>query len=341
MAREENVAERKQGVFVGLLDGTFSMVARTWLTSLLIGGVLFIPTSFLFGWAYGAFVDVMARTAELDRGQPAPLLAAMGVAYLWIVLALLAQGLVYLFVRACVTEHTARAVRGETANTFDVFFYVATEKYLKLLVQRIVQMAIISITFGGVTLVVSVAVGVAAALKAEIAAVLFGVVLGLAGIALVIWISIRYAVTLESLVIDGTGVNQSFDHSMALVRHRWWRVFGYILLFGLMVSFASSLIATPIMFFSTIRQFMQVLQELLRGSSRSESFNTMFLKLFTGLSRRLGILQYVQSLLGAFVTPVFMTLLFLELKKPPAPEKEELPLPSPEAPSPSAPEARP
>lgn len=335
------MAEKKKNVFVDLLDGTFSMISRTWLTSLLIGGVLFIPTSFFFGWAYGAFIDVMVRTAGLGHGDPGPLLMAMGLAYLWIVLALLAQGLVYLFVRACVTEHTARAARGETADTFDVFFSVATQKYPRLLLQRIIQMAIISITVGGVTLVVSVAVGIAAALQAEIAAVLFGVVLGIAGIGLVIWISIRYAVTLESLVVDGTTVDQSFDQSMALVRHRWWRVFGWILLFGLMVSFATSLIATPIVFFSTIRPFMQVLQELLRETSPSESFNTMFLKLFTGLSRRLGILEYVQSLLGVFVTPVFMTLLFLELKKPPAPEKEELPLTASEAPGASAPEALP
>lgn len=314
------MAEKRKSVFVDLLDGTFSMISRTWLTSLLIGGVLFIPTSFLFGWAYGAFIDVMVRTAELGRGEPGPLLTAMGMAYLWIVLALLAQGLVYLLVRACVTEHTARAARGETADTFDVFFSVVTQKYPRLLLQRIIQMAIISITLGGVTLVVSLAVGVAAALKAEIAAVLVGVVLGLAGIALVIWLFVRYVVTLESMVVDGTSVEQSFDQSMALVRHRWWRVFGWTLLFGLMVSFASSLIATPIMFFSTIRQFMQVLQELLKETSRSETFNTMFLKLFTGLSRRLGILQYVQSLLGVVVTPVFMTLLFLELKKPPVPD---------------------
>jgi len=335
------VAEKKKSVFVDLLDGTFSMISRTWLTSLLIGGVLFIPTSFLFGWAYGAFVDVMVRAGELGRGEPGPLLAAMGMAYLWIVLALLAQGLVYLFVRACVTEHTARAARGETADTFDVFLSVASQKYLKLVLQRIIQAAILSITLGGVTLVVSVAVGVAAALRAEVAAVLFGVILGLAGIALLVWISIRYAVTLESMVVDGTGVEQSFDQSMALVRYRWWRVFGWTLLFGLMVGFASSLVATPIVFFSTIRQFMQALQELMKEPSHAESFNTMFLKLFAGLSRRLGILQYVQSLLGVFVTPVFMTLLFLELKKPAAPEKGELPVTAPETPGASRPEARP
>jgi hypothetical protein len=314
------VASGKRGVFTDLLDGTFNMISRTWMTSLILGGVLFIPTAFLFGWAYGTFLDALKDMAEIGRGNPISVLVTLGMGYLWILLAALAQGVMFLFVRACVTEHSARVIRGEKTTTFDVAAYVIKHKYAPLLGQRLLQIVILSITFGAVVLVTSAAVGALAALDLFVFAVLLGIILGLAGLAVVIWLAVRYKVTLESLVIDGTGIEQSIDHSMALVRGKWWRVFGYTLLFGLMVSFASSLIATPIMFFSTIRQFIHAMEGILKESSRSQSFNRVFFRLLAGFGRRLGILQYIQSLLACFVTPVFMTLLFLELKKPTQPQ---------------------
>jgi hypothetical protein len=325
----------KRGVFVSLLDGTFAALPRTWLTSLLLGGVLFIPSSILFGWAYGRLFDLLSHTMGGAGDDPGPLLAAMGLAYLWLLLALLAQGVVFLFVRACVTEQTARSVRGEAAGPLAIASYILRKKYAPLLGQRSLQTAILCITLAAAVLLASLAIVAGVALKSDaLAAVLalvlllvLGLALGLGGIGVAVWLSVRYSVTLESLVVDGSGIEGSIDASMDLVRHRWWRVFGYTLLFGLIVSFASSLVATPIMFFSTIRQFMQALQEVLRNPSGSGGFNGQMLRLMAGMGRKLGILQYVQSLLGGFVTPVFMTLLFLELKKPPEPEPPAQALP--------------
>ncbi len=307
----------KKGGFVDLLDGTFSLISKTWTTSLILGALLFIPTSIFFGWAYGALFDAIkgiAGMGEEDYGH-GPVLATLGIGYLWIALAALAQGLVYLFVRACVTEHAARAARGEPADTARGVIHVIARSYAPLLGQRVIQIMIFAITVAGGAFLSSAASAIATALHATVLAVVLAFVFGLAGVVVAIWISVRYMVTLESLVIDGTGIEQSFDASMDLVRRRWWRVFGYTLLFGLIVDFAASLIGTPIVFFSTIRQLVQGLQELLRDTTGSQDFNAVFLRLLSGLGRRLGVLQYVQSLIAAFVAPVFMTLLFLDLKK--------------------------
>ena len=318
------MADGKKGTFADLLDGTFNLISRTWMTSLILGGVLFIPAAYLFGWAYGTFMEVFKGIAEMGRQDPTSMLETLGRAYIWIFLAALVQGVLFLYVRACVTEHTARAVLGEQANTVTVALHVITQTYLKLLGQRIIQIVILSITFGAAVLITSVAAGILAALNRIGLAILASCILGLAGLGVVIWIAVRYTVTLESMVVDGTGIDQSFDHSMALVRGKWWRVFGYTLLFGLMVSFASSLIGTPVVFFSTIRQFMHALESLLRAPSGPRSMNALFMQLLAGLGRRLGIFEYIQNLIAGFVTPVFMTLLFLELQKPePAPLPQE------------------
>ena len=302
--------------FAGLLDRTFSAISRTWTTSLALGAVLLIPSSILFGFAYGKFLDVLKDLGSLTPSAGAASLVPFGLAYLWIVLAVLAHGVVFLFVRACVTEHTARSLRGESPRTLEIAAHVISRLYGPLLGQRLLQAAIIVLTVGGVSLVVGVVIGILAAVKAALLAAVLGGLLMIAGMCVVMWISIRYSVTLEAMVVDGSGIERSLDRSMELVKGRWWRVFGYTLLFGLMVSFASSLVATPIMFFSTLRQFIHNLQAVLQQAPDPRQLNRTLLLLFSGMGRRLGILQYVQGLASAFVTPVFMTLLFLDLKEP-------------------------
>lgn len=307
--------ESSKGVFVDLLDGTFHVMAGTWATSLLLGGVLFFPTSYLFGWAYGRFFDALGSITRLGGSDPMAMLMLLGRAYLWIFVAALAQGLVLLFVRAAVTAHAALAIRGVPANPFTVVPEVLRTKYLLLLGQRLLQWLILSITLSAALTLTGLLVGVAIGLTWTALAIILGVILGSASIGVYLWAAVRFSLTLESLVIDGTKIEESLDNSAALVRRNWWRIFGYTLLFGLMVGFASSIIATPIMFFSSIRQYGDFLRSILSERSGSGGFNATLMKLMAGMGRKMGLFAYIRSLIACFVSPVFMTLLFFEMKR--------------------------
>lgn len=307
-------------MFAELLDRTFHIMSRTWLTALVLGCILFAPTSYLTGWAYGRLFEVFGKVGGMAEDNPMFLLATLGKAYFWLVIGILSQGLVQLLVRACVTDHAARAARGEVAASTRVISHVVRKKFGRLIGQRLLQLTILSITFGAAAMAAGAAVGLAVALDATLLAVLLGGLLGCAGLALTIWLSVRFSVTLESLVIDGAKVEESFDRSTSVVQGNWWRVFGCTLLFGLMVSFASSLVATPIVLFSGLRKYAQFIEELLRGTSGTGGDSTFHLRLLAGMGREMGLFQYVSSLLEALVAPVFMTLLFLELKKRHEPE---------------------
>ncbi|MGA2477126.1 MAG: hypothetical protein ABSG63_00060 [Spirochaetia bacterium] len=309
------MAEVKKGMLADLLDETFHIMGRTWPTSLLLGAVLFFPTSWFFGWAYGRFFDALARLAQNAGAEPTSTLVLFGTAYLWILLAALLQALVLLFVRACVTAHAALAVRNVPASPLTIMVEIALSTYPRLLGQRILQGAILVITLTAGMLLTGVAVGVAAALKATALAIVLGIILGIASIGAYVWALVRFSLTLESLVIDGMKIEPSLDQSALLIRGAWWRVFGCILLFGLMVSFASSILATPILFFASIRQYGELLRSLLQESSGEGSFNATLLRLLAGMGRKLGLMAYLQSLLSALVSPVFMTMLFFAMKK--------------------------
>ncbi len=116
-------------------------------------------------------------------------------------------------------------------------------------------------------------------------------------------------------MIDGSRARQSFGLSASLVRGGWWRVFGYRFLFGLMLGFAASLIATPIVFFATIRAYARYLAEMVQGTADAGSLVDMLRTMGSGLPVRLAIFLYLQSLLKAFFAPVFMTLLYFAMKR--------------------------
>jgi hypothetical protein len=327
------VAEVKKGMIADLLDETFHIMGRTWPTSLLLGAVLFFPTSWFFGWAYGRFFNALAPMVQGATEDPTAMLTVFGMAYLWILLAALAQALVLLFVRACVTAHAALAVRDVPASPFTIMAEIVRSTYPRLLGQRVLQGAILVITLTAGMTLTGVAVGVAIALKAMVLAVVLGVVLGIGSIGVYVWALVRFSLTLESLVIDGTRIEQSLDQSALLIRGAWWKVFGIILLFGLMLNFASSIIATPILFFSSIRQYAELLRSLLQEGPADGGFNATLLKILGGMGRKLGLMAYLQSLLSALVSPVFMAMLFFAMKKRREPPVQEATLSAPPAPA--------
>lgn len=81
------------------------------------------------------------------------------------------------------------------------------------------------------------------------------------GIPIAIYFGVRWAFVLQTILIEGSGITESLSRSSNLVEGNWWRVFGIMLMVGLIVwviSFALSFIpaigsiigavvATPIM----------------------------------------------------------------------------------------------
>lgn len=63
-----------------------------------------------------------------------------------------------------------------------------------------------------------------------------------------IWITVRLSLSAHALVIENLGVFASMGRSWNLVRSSWWRCLGILLLTGLIVSIATSLITTPVSF---------------------------------------------------------------------------------------------
>jgi hypothetical protein len=321
------LSERASGTFIGLIDGTFGLLRQTWSTTLLCGGIAFLPAAALYGWAYGRlFTAITAMGAE--AGGAASSLPALAGAFLPVLLAALVQGLAALFVRSCVTAQAAAALRGRSARVAAIAGRVVHRAGGRILGQRALQ----GLLYAGVALAVVVAAGIAAFAVTSAGGrfggrfgsgaagatgnALFAIVLGyLAFLVIWLWLWVRFSLTLESVVIDGARALQSFGLSTSLVRGSWWRVFGWRFLFVLMLGFAASLFATPIVFFTTIRAYARYLSEMVQGTADAGSLADMVRAMGTGLPVRLAVYLYLQSLLNAFFVPVFMALLYVAMKQ--------------------------
>jgi hypothetical protein len=318
-AEAQPVNRPSRGGFATLLDGTFGLLGRTWATALACGAVVFLPAAVLYGWAwqrlFSAYADVFSAVAAAGVSP----IAALGGMAVPMLVAALAQGLATMFVRACVTARAASALRGERVSPALTAGRVLRRFGARLLGQRALQGLLYAAVFTATVIAAVIGLAVAGGFRdgsasTGVAIALF-IAFYLAGIAAWVWMWARYSFTLEAVVIDGARATQSFSLSASLVRRGWWRVFGNRLLFALMLGFAASLVATPIVFFATIKAYARYLAGILEGSADTDSLLEMIQTMGSGLPLRLAILVYLQGLLNAFFAPVFMTLLYIERKR--------------------------
>jgi hypothetical protein len=313
------VSQRASGTFAGLIDGTFGLLRQTWRTTLACGAIAFLPAAALYGWAYRRLFDAYVNVVPaVEHASLSSVLSLVGV-FSWILLAALVQGVAVLFVRACVTARAAGAVRGRSVPAPMAAVRTFRQDGARLVGQRVLQGLVYAGVFAATVVLIAVVLAIVGGFTG-----ISGTSLGvfaliflcyLAGIVAWVWLWARFSLTLESVVIDGAKARQSFGLSASLVRRSWWRVFGYRLLFGMMLGFAASLIATPIVFFATIRAYARYLSEMVQGTADAGSLVDMFRTMGSGLPVRLAVFLYLQSLLNAFFAPVFMTLLYFEMKR--------------------------
>jgi Membrane domain of glycerophosphoryl diester phosphodiesterase len=92
------------------------------------------------------------------------------------------------------------------------------------------------------------------------------VLMGLAGIVVVIWLMIRFALAPPALMLERQGVIASMRRSAKLVNGSWWRTFGILLLTGLLTAIVSSIISVPFALIGTVTGGLDV-SNLLNGEN--------------------------------------------------------------------------
>ena len=78
-----------------------------------------------------------------------------------------------------------------------------------------------------------------------VAAVLIGIVGGLAALVVSIWVWVRLALAIPAVVLEEVSVVTALKRSWRLVQGSWWRIFGISLLAGIVVAFIGFVLQFP------------------------------------------------------------------------------------------------
>lgn len=114
---------------------------------------------------------------------------------------------------------------------------------------RLVGLGLFAAAVGLVVLALVVGVALAAAAVADGAGAALAILAMVAvGVPLAIWIGIKFVFAAHALVAEDLGIFAALGRSWQLTGGRWWRSFGIILLAGVVVSIATSLVTAPLGF---------------------------------------------------------------------------------------------
>jgi hypothetical protein len=303
-----------------IFDKTIKMIKYTWKDSVLLSAVGFIPYAAAMGaglyFYVNALINIFSQTQSMHGEYEfsweifGPLLFALGL----LLLASLIFAFAALFISACVALKTYKKASGQDVSFKQNALYVLKNKFGKLLLQALLLLAIM-IGFYVAFFIALIIIGIITSLVfySPTFYLVLAVILGLAGIAIYIWLFMALSFSGYAVVIDDASVTGGLARSFKLVRNNWWRVFGYNLLLGIVLSFAISLATFPIIMVFLLPIYIQIFNSMLNNSGSGIDLPSLFDAL-RFIYIPLALSAFIQAIGYMLVTPVFHTLFYIDLK---------------------------
>jgi hypothetical protein len=141
---------------------------------------------------------------------------------------------------------------------------------------------------------------------------IFIAILGLILIPVMIYLFVRWTFTQTAVIVDNNGVVDSFRQSWMLTDGHWWRTVGIFLLFTLMIQFAINIIEIPLTFGSMWDVYKELFTSL--QSSQGNISTEELQNLQKSLGYGIGISAGISGVLNLLVSPVFMVVMYFDLK---------------------------
>jgi hypothetical protein len=134
-----------------------------------------------------------------------------------------------------------------------------------------------------------------------------------ASVLAVIYLATSWTFTVPTIGWEEADVIQSLRRSWLLVKANWWRVFGILLLMSIILSFAISLIMTPIYLIALWNFFVSYFQMLdSLGAGRPDP--SVLFENLRSMGIGLGVVSGLSTILEMLVRPLYVTVLYFDLR---------------------------
>ncbi|HET6855493.1 MAG TPA: hypothetical protein VFH94_00140 [Streptomyces sp.] len=141
-----------------------------------------------------------------------------------------------LFTTAMLTIVISRSVIGREVNLSDAWRESRSQLPKLLVLTLLLPLMAAAIMTVGI---------VPGALLGSAGGIVLSMLGGLTALGVTIWLMIRFSLASPALMLEKQGIVKSLGRSAKLVRGAWWRIFGIILLTGLLTLIVSMIIAVP------------------------------------------------------------------------------------------------
>ena len=133
-----------------------------------------------------------------------------------------------------------RAVQGQEAPMSVVWASVRPRLW------ALIGLALLTIVITVAPLVVGVLIAVVLAAAGGTGTLLIGIPLSMAGLVATVYLYVRLSIATPALVLEKAGVTQALRRSGVLVKGSWWRMFGILLVTGIIGSIVGAIIGVPL-----------------------------------------------------------------------------------------------
>lgn len=226
-----------------VLDGMFRILLAHWRVYAVALGIILVPLHFVLtylsqqmGTGAGLLEQLRnpaAAQAAMARGPEAAAIAGVGL------VSFVAAVFIRPFLTGVCCKVAAEAYEGDDPQAGDVLR--STRARYWPLVGVTVLMGLLGI---GV-FIVPMGLIVAGALNGGGGIVAAGGVLLLVAVVVLIWVLVRLSLAHVVIVVERTGAMESLRRSWELAAGRWWRLFGTLLLAGIVTAIVSWIAAFP------------------------------------------------------------------------------------------------
>ena len=302
----------KQMELGDLFSNTFKLFKETFSRNIVIASAFLVPAGILMAYGFDSFFSALmetARTASENRFEYSEpdytfIFSNIGI----YVLSLLAFLLGYLGAMIGITRISCRAFEGERISIGDAFNKVFSVLYLRSIGQSfLLSLALSACIFAGIVLIV-----IGARSKVVLITII-GVLALIGGIVLMIYLSFRWYFAFVAIVGEDKKVIESFSKSSFLVEGNWWRTFGIVLLFSVLVDFAISIITTPVYFIAMWDFISQYFKMMAEGNINEKDPEVIF-GMMESFGFAFGVVIIITTILDALITPLFNVVYYFDLK---------------------------
>jgi hypothetical protein len=294
-----------------IFEKTFSLIGKTFFRNLCIAVLILLFPIILMAIAaddfYSSLADMQDTVHQVQSAPGLDMILPILSTLSFFLIATLVFALGVLFAEIAISIVVSNEISSHPITFSDALSELFDLKWLYGIGQAVLKFLIF---IGGIIIL-----GIILAIFSALSKMLMGLMVVLCLLVLIpviAYIALKWYFSLTAIAVDDLTIIESLRTSWYLVEGYWWRTFGILLLLSILTQFAISIVSLPITFGSMWDVYKEYFTML--GKTGGNINPEMLRNLEKSFGPGIAIGSGISALLSLLVTPVYMVVLYYDLR---------------------------